>query len=76
MQAKESLGFAVEGGHPLTGTVVTNSSKNGAVALLAASLLNRGTTTLRNMPKIEEVHRLVEVLECPREVRRHHRGTH
>ncbi len=62
MQAKESLGFAVEGGHPLTGTVVTNSSKNGAVALLAASLLNRGTTTLRNMPKIEEVHRLVEVL--------------
>ncbi|HVW71546.1 MAG TPA: UDP-N-acetylglucosamine 1-carboxyvinyltransferase [Candidatus Paceibacterota bacterium] len=62
MQAKESLGFAVEGGHPLSGTIVTNSSKNGAVALLAASLLNRGTTTLRKMPKIEEVHRLVEVL--------------
>jgi len=62
MQAPESLSFGVEGGHPLSGTIVTNSSKNGAVALLAASLLNRGTTTLRKMPKIEEVHRLVEVL--------------
>lgn len=62
MQAPETLSFAVEGGKPLSGTIVTNSSKNGAVALLAASLLNRGTTTLRKMPKIEEVHRLVEVL--------------
>lgn len=41
---------------------MTNRSKNGAVALLAASLLNKGTTTLQNVPMIEEVHRLVEVL--------------
>lgn len=54
--------FVVEGGHPLSGTITTNSSKNGAVALLAGSLLNRGVTTLEDMPKIEEVHRLVEVL--------------
>lgn len=52
----------VEGGKTLSGTIATNCSKNGAVALMAASLLNKGTTTLRNMPKIEEVHRLVEVL--------------
>ncbi len=55
--------FVVEGGHPLNGTITTNSSKNGAVALIAASLLNKGTTTLLDMPKIEEVKRLIEVLE-------------
>lgn len=55
--------FVVEGGHPLSGTITTNSSKNGAVALIAASLLNKGTTTFEDMPKIEEVKRLIEVLE-------------
>lgn len=55
--------FIIEGGHELSGDVVTSRSKNGAVALLAASLLNRGTTTLQNMPRIEEVNRLVEVMQ-------------
>lgn len=55
--------FVVEGGIPLSGSVVTNRSKNGAVAMLAASLLNKGTTRLQNIPKIEEVHRLIEVLQ-------------
>lgn len=63
MSTPESLSFVVEGGRPLSGEVITNSSKNGAVALLAASLLNKGTTTLKNVPKIEEVYRLIEVLE-------------
>ncbi len=63
MTTPEGLNFIVEGGTPLHGSILTNRSKNGAVALLAASLLNRGTTTLRNMPKIEEVHRLIEVLQ-------------
>lgn len=56
------MNFIIEGGKPLSGTVETSRSKNGAVALLAASLLNRGTTTLQNVPKIEEVNRLIEVL--------------
>lgn len=55
--------FKVTGGHPLSGSIETNRSKNGAVALLAASLLNKGTTTLHKVPKIEEVNRLLEVLE-------------
>lgn len=62
MPASAENNFVVEGGHPLSGSVTTNSSKNGAVAMLAASLLNQGTTTLRKVPKIEEVHRLIEVL--------------
>ncbi|MFA6503221.1 MAG: UDP-N-acetylglucosamine 1-carboxyvinyltransferase, partial [Candidatus Paceibacterota bacterium] len=56
------MNFIVEGGEKLKGTVETSRSKNGAVALLAASLLNAGRTTLENVPKIEEVHRLIEVL--------------
>lgn len=60
---KEELNFKVVGGKPLAGTITTSRSKNGAVALLAASLLNKGVTTLRLVPKIEEVHRLVEVLQ-------------
>ena len=59
---QEGLSFVVEGAHPLSGEVTTSRSKNGAVALLAASLLNRGTTTLEHVPKIEEVNRLIEVL--------------
>src|SRR3989344_3566158 len=57
------MNFVIEGGRKLTGKVETSRSKNGAVALLAASLLNRGTTTLEHVPKIEEVNRLIEVLQ-------------
>ena len=60
--AKDDMQFIVDGGKPLSGSILTNRSKNGAVGLLAASLLNKGTTTLTHVPKIEEVHRLVEVL--------------
>src|SRR3989344_3434400 len=56
------MNFIVEGGRKLSGKVETSRSKNGAVALLAASLLNRGRTTLEHVPKIEEVNRLIEVL--------------
>lgn len=57
-----TVNVAIEGNKKLKGTIETNTSKNGAVGLLCASLLNRGTTTLRRMPRIEEVHRLIEVL--------------
>lgn len=58
-----TVSVAIDGGKKLSGTIETNTSKNGAVGLLCASLLNRGTTTLHRMPRIEEVHRIVEVLE-------------
>ncbi|NLE97972.1 MAG: UDP-N-acetylglucosamine 1-carboxyvinyltransferase, partial [Propionibacterium sp.] len=43
--------------------IEVRSSKNAAVALLCASLLNRGTTTLRGIARIEEVDRISEVLQ-------------
>lgn len=58
-----SVNLQVTGGNKLSGTIRTNTSKNGAVGLLCASLLNKGTTTLHRMPRIEEVYRLIEVLE-------------
>lgn len=58
-----TVNVQVNGGKKLTGTIQTNTSKNGAVGLLCAALLNRGTTTLHGMPRIEEVHRLIEVLQ-------------
>ena len=63
MPKSEEVSFEIEGGVPVKGEVVTNRSKNGAVALLAASLLTSGKTTLTNVPDIEEVKRLLEVLE-------------
>ncbi len=57
-----SMNYKVIGGRKLSGEVTTNISKNAAVALLCASLLNKGKTTLKRMPKIEEVRRLIETL--------------
>src|SRR3989344_2108946 len=57
------MNYKVIGGKPLSGSVTTNVSKNAIVALLAASLLNRGTTTIKHVPKIEEAHRIIEVLK-------------
>ncbi|MSU56486.1 MAG: UDP-N-acetylglucosamine 1-carboxyvinyltransferase [Candidatus Taylorbacteria bacterium] len=59
----KSLNIRIEGGKKLHGTVVTRTSKNGAVVLLCASLLNHGKTVLEHMPRIEEVHRVIEVLQ-------------
>lgn len=57
------MNYKVIGGKELKGEVTTNISKNAAVALLAASLLNRGVTFLKRMPRIEEVKRLIEFME-------------
>jgi UDP-N-acetylglucosamine 1-carboxyvinyltransferase len=57
-----SINLRIEGGHKLHGTIEVKTSKNAAVGLLAASLLNQGTTKLRNVPRIEEVNRIIEVL--------------
>ena len=57
-----SVNLRIEGGHQLSGSITAKTSKNAAVALLCASLINRGTTTLRNVARIEEVNRIIEVL--------------
>lgn len=63
LSVSDSLDFRVQGGSKLSGHVVTNTSKNGALALLAASTINAGTTTIQGLPQIEEVFRFLEILE-------------
>lgn len=60
--AEGYMDFEIEGGHKLSGAIDTNASKNGAMGLLCASLLNKGKTILHNIPRIEEVNRMIEVM--------------
>ena len=57
-----AVNLRIEGGHELSGEITLKTSKNAAVGLLCASLLNEGTTILKNVARIEEVNRLIEVL--------------
>jgi UDP-N-acetylglucosamine 1-carboxyvinyltransferase len=52
----------IVGGKKLSGSIPVKTSKNAAVALLCAALLNKGRTTLRSIARIEEVNRIIEVL--------------
>jgi UDP-N-acetylglucosamine 1-carboxyvinyltransferase len=61
--ASGPIHLRVTGPTTLSGSIDVKSSKNAGVALLCASLLNRGRTTLRKVARIEEVNRLLEVLE-------------
>ncbi len=56
------MNLEIKGGRKLKGTVITNTSKNAAMGLMVASLLNKGKTILRKVPHIEEVNRMIEVL--------------
>ena len=58
-----SQSFRVRGGKELSGEITINTSKNAAVGLLCASLLNNGKTVLHRVARIEEVFRIIEVLE-------------
>ena len=57
------INFRVQGGKKLSGSIEVKTSKNAAVALLCAALLNKGKTTLRRVARIEEVNRIIEVLQ-------------
>ncbi len=59
----DSIDFQIVGGKKLSGSITTSFSKNGSVGLLCASLLNKGKTTLHGIARIEEVYRVIEILE-------------
>lgn len=58
-----SLDFEIKGGRKLSGEITTNFSKNGSVTLLCASLLNKNKTKLHGISRIEEVNRLIEIMQ-------------
>ena len=62
VNSQKKTNFRVHGGRELSGEIEVKTSKNAAVGLLCASLLNKGKTTLHHVAKIEEVNRILEVL--------------
>ena len=58
--------FVIEGGAPLSGTLVPAGNKNAALPALAASLLTSEEVVLRNVPRIRDVEAMVELLRAPR----------
>ena len=62
VNSNKKTNFRVHGDRELSGEIEVKTSKNAAVALLCASLLNKGKTILRRVARIEEVNRIIEVL--------------
>src|SRR3954452_19589828 len=54
--------FVIEGGHPLSGTIVPAGNKNAALPALAACLLTEEEVVLRNIPRIRDVEAMLELL--------------
>lgn len=54
--------FRIEGGRPLRGTVSVSGAKNAALKLMAAAVLTGERCRLENMPEIEDVRVMGEVL--------------
>jgi len=52
----------IEGGVPLSGTVVPAGNKNAALPLLACALLTSEEVTLHNVPRIRDTEALLELL--------------
>jgi UDP-N-acetylglucosamine 1-carboxyvinyltransferase len=55
--------FEIHGGKRLSGTIDVRGSKNAALPILAATLLSEQESVIRNVPRIEDVFRLLEILE-------------
>lgn len=63
LHREERDDFVIHGGQKLSGKIQTNTSKNGAMGLMHAALLNKGVTTLHGIPKIQEVFRIIEIFQ-------------
>jgi UDP-N-acetylglucosamine 1-carboxyvinyltransferase len=56
--------FVIDGGIALSGTIVPAGNKNGALPILAASVLTEDEVVVRNIPKIKDVGSMLEILEA------------
>ena len=56
--------FIIEGGQPLSGTVVPAGNKNAALPALAAALLTEEQVLLHNIPRIRDVEAMIDLLKA------------
>src|SRR6476660_9117475 len=54
--------FVIEGGQRLRGTVTASGNKNGALPILAATVLAGEPVSLANVPRIRDVDTMLELL--------------
>lgn len=54
--------YVINGGKELNGEVNISGSKNAALPIMAASILNRGITKLYNVPEIHDTKIMLEIL--------------
>ncbi len=54
--------YVVEGGFPVKGSIKASGNKNAALPCIAASLLTSETVILRNIPEIEDVGVMLQIL--------------
>jgi len=54
--------FIVEGGNRLQGELKIPGAKNAVLPILAATILNRGTSVIKNCPVLEDVKTMQEIL--------------
>jgi|CXWL01.1.fsa_nt_gi UDP-N-acetylglucosamine 1-carboxyvinyltransferase len=55
--------FIIKGGRPLKGEVTISGSKNAALPIIAATLLSDEEFTLTNVPDIQDVHSMLEIMK-------------
>jgi UDP-N-acetylglucosamine 1-carboxyvinyltransferase len=55
--------LVIEGGYPLSGTVVPAGNKNAALPILAACLLTEEELVIGNVPRIRDVDAMLALLE-------------
>jgi UDP-N-acetylglucosamine 1-carboxyvinyltransferase len=54
--------FLIEGSQPLNGRIAAAGNKNGALPIIAASLLTSEPVVLRNVPHIRDVETMIELI--------------
>ena len=54
--------LVVTGGNPLSGSIRVSGAKNGVLPLLASMLLTEGRCVIKNVPDLEDVRILLEIL--------------
>lgn len=55
--------YIIEGGNKLNGEINISGSKNAALPIMAASILNKGVTKLYNVPDIHDTKIMLEILK-------------
>lgn len=55
--------YKISGGYPLTGEIRVRGAKNAALKILAASILSKEKCIITNIPQIEDIKRMAEIMK-------------